>query len=96
MTLLDQRSAAMASEYRIRQLANWLRSYVGLIPTWRAEYFDRNGGPTASSVFIAAENVSDALEEARTRMAPTCTRAKITRLDGDVTTIIALQRGFDS
>jgi hypothetical protein len=66
-----------------RPLADWLRIFVGLMPTWRAEYFDRAGQQTQRSVIIAAENVVAALEEARARMAPTCSRAVVTKLDLD-------------
>jgi hypothetical protein len=55
--------------------------YVGLLPTWRAEYFDREGGQMQRSIIIAAENVAVALEEVRARMAPTCSRAEVIKLD---------------
>jgi hypothetical protein len=52
------------------------------MPTWRAEYFDRaNGEIPERSIIIAADNEAVALEEARARMAPTCSRAEVTKLD---------------
>ena len=68
-----------------RLLADWLRIYVGLVPTWRAVYFDRAGGQTQRSVIIAPENVAVALDEVRARMAPTCSRAVVTKLDPERT-----------
>ena len=90
MPLFDQNNATAVAVQRTRLLADWLRSYVGLVPTWRAEYFDRGRGQTPRSVFIVAENVSVAVEEVRARRAPTCARAKITKLNLDLETIIVL------
>jgi len=57
------------------------------VPTWRAEYFDRaNGQSPERSVIIAAENEAVALEEVRAGMAPTCSRAEVTKLDPDTET----------
>lgn len=50
----------------------------------------RQGGQTPPSVFIVAENIAVVLEEVRARMAPTCVRAKVTKLDLDSETIIVL------
>jgi hypothetical protein len=80
MTLFDQNDTTAVAVKRTRMLADLLRSYVGLVPTWRAEYFDRGSGQKARSVLIVAENVLVALEEVRARMAPTCARAKVTKL----------------
>jgi hypothetical protein len=65
------------------------------MPRWRADYFDRDDGQNARSVFFAAENAIDALEEVRARMASTYARAKLTRLDGDLITIIVLSNILD-
>ena len=81
--VFEQRHVPTVAAQPARLLADWLRIYVGLVPTWRAEYFDRVGGQTQRSVIVAAENVAVALEEVRARMAPTCVRAKITKLDSD-------------
>ena len=43
MTLFDQNNVSAVAVQRTRTLADLLRSYVGLVPTWRAEYFDRVG-----------------------------------------------------
>lgn len=52
------------------------------VPRWRAEYFDRANGETPErSIIIAADNEAVALEEVRARMAPTCSRAEVTKLD---------------
>jgi hypothetical protein len=57
------------------------------VPTWRAEYFDRaNGQSPERSVIIAAENEAVALEEVRAGIAPTCSRAEVTKLDPDLET----------
>ena len=54
------------------------------VPRWRAVYFDRANGETPErSVIIAADNEAVALEEVRARMAPTCSRAEVTKLDPD-------------
>jgi hypothetical protein len=66
-----------------RLLADCLRTYVGLVPRWRAEYFERMGGPPQRSIIIAAQNVADALEEVRARMSPACSRVEVTKLDPD-------------
>ena len=79
------KAPAIAAE-PARLLADWLRIYVGLVPAWRAEYFERAGGQTQRSIIIAAPNVVDALEEARARMTPTCCRAEVTKLDPDTET----------
>ena len=51
-------------------------------PRWRAENFDRaNGEIPERSIIIAADNDAVALEEVRARMAPTCSRAEVTKLD---------------
>jgi hypothetical protein len=90
MTLFDQNNTTAVAVQRTRMLADLLRSYVGLVPTWRAEYFDRGSGQKARSVLIVAENVLVALEEVRARMALTCARAKVTKLNLDLATIIVL------
>jgi hypothetical protein len=84
--VFEQYNAPAVAAKPARLLADWLRIYVGLVPTWRAEYFDRAGGQTQRSVIIGAENVAAALEEARARMAPTCSRAEVTKLDPDMET----------
>jgi hypothetical protein len=83
MTVCDQNSVPAIGVQRTRLLADWLRGYVGLVPVWRAEYFDRAGGQTQQSVVIVAEHVAVALEEVRARMAPPCSRAKVTKLGSD-------------
>jgi hypothetical protein len=40
----------------------------GLVPAWRAEYFEGAGSRTRRSIIIVAPNVADALEEVRPRM----------------------------
>jgi hypothetical protein len=75
-----QHNAPAVATQRARLLADSLRIYVGLLPTWQAEYFDREGGQTQRCI-IAAENVAIALEEVRARMAPTCSRAEVIKLD---------------
>jgi hypothetical protein len=90
MTLFGQNNATAVAVQRTRMLADWLRSYVGLVRTWRAEYFDRGSGQKSRSVLIVAENVAVALKEVRARMSPTCARAKITKLDLDLEIIIVL------
>ena len=84
--VFEAHNAPAVAAQSARLLADWLRIYVGLVPTWRAEYFDRAGGQTQRSVTIAAENVAVALEEVRARMPPTCSRAKVTKLDPDTET----------
>jgi hypothetical protein len=80
-TVFGQHNALPVGAQRARLLADWLRIYIGLLPTWRAEYFDREGGQTQRSIIIAAENVAVALEEVRARMAPTCSRSEVIKLD---------------
>jgi hypothetical protein len=82
-TIVFERHRPAVPVQQPRLLADWLRIYVGLVPTWRAEYFERAGGQPQRSVIIAADNVADALEEVRARMAPTCSRAEVTKLDPD-------------
>ena len=77
--VFGQHNAPAVAAQRAGLLANSLRTYVGLLPTWRAEYFDRADGQTQRCIIIAAENV--AVEEVRARMAPTCYRAEVTKLD---------------
>jgi hypothetical protein len=56
------------------------------MPTWRVEYFDRtNGQSPERSIIIAAENEALAFEEVRARMAPTCSRAEVTKLGPEST-----------
>jgi hypothetical protein len=83
MTGPDQNNVPAVGVQRTRLLADFLRSYVGLVPIWRAEYFDRAGRQMQQSVVIVAERVTVALEEVRARMMPPCARAKITKLDPD-------------
>jgi hypothetical protein len=40
MTLVDQNRVSAAVQ-RTRLLTDWLRGYIGLLPTWRADYFER-------------------------------------------------------
>jgi hypothetical protein len=75
--------ARAAANRPARRQADWLRAYVGLLPTWRAEYFERTGSQRQLSIIVAAHNVADALEEVRARMTPTCCRAEVTKLDPD-------------
>jgi hypothetical protein len=83
-TVLEHAPAAANRPARL--LADWLRAYVGLMPTWRAEYFERAGSQTQRSIIFAAHDVADALEEARARMTPTCCRAEVTKLAPDTET----------
>jgi len=83
MTGSDQNNVPAVGVQRTRLLADFLRSYVGLVPIWRAEYFDRAGGQMQQSVVIIAEHIAVVLEEVRARMMPTCVRAKVTKLDSD-------------
>jgi hypothetical protein len=48
------------------------------MPTWRADYFDnpRDNAPSRSEI-ILAENESDALHEARSKMGSLCSRAEV-------------------
>jgi hypothetical protein len=52
------------------------------MPTWRADYFDnpRSNAPSRS-VIIIAENESDALNEARSKMGSLCARAEVIPLE---------------
>ena len=47
------------------------------MPTWRADYFDnlKDNAPSRSEI-IVAENGSDALHEARSKMGSLCSRAE--------------------
>jgi len=80
MVFGNSNAPAVATQ-RPRLLADSLGIHVGLLPTWRAEYFDREGGQTQQCIIIAAENVAIALEEVRASMAPTCSRAEVIKLD---------------
>jgi hypothetical protein len=84
--VFEQYNAPAVAARPARLLAEWLRIYVGLVPTWRAEYFERAGSQTQRPIIIAAQNVADALEEVRARMPPTCCRAEVTKLDPDTET----------
>jgi len=81
--VFEQYKAPAVAAQPARLLADWLRTYVGLVPRWRAEYFERMGRQPQRSVIIVAQNVADALEEVRARMSPTCSRAEVTKLDPD-------------
>ncbi len=50
MTLFDQNNTTAVAVQRTRMLADLLRSYVGLVPTWRVEYFDRGSGQKARMI----------------------------------------------
>jgi hypothetical protein len=52
------------------------------MPTWRADYFDspRDNSPSRSEI-IVAENESDALHEARSKMGALCSRAEVIPLE---------------
>jgi hypothetical protein len=52
------------------------------MPTWRADYFDnpRDKAPSRSEI-IVAENLSDALHEARSKMGLLCSRADVIPLE---------------
>ena len=52
------------------------------MPTWRADYFDNpeDNAPSRSEI-IVAENVSDALHEARSKMGSPCSRAEVLPLE---------------
>jgi hypothetical protein len=41
MTLSDQHNAPSVAVQKARLLADWLRTCVGLVPTWPAEFFNR-------------------------------------------------------
>jgi hypothetical protein len=81
--VFEQYKAPAVAAQPARLLADWLRTYVGLVPRWRAEYFERMGRQPQRSVIIVAQSVADALEEVRARMSPTCWRAEVTKLDPD-------------
>ena len=78
--------ARSVANHPARLLADWLRACVGLLPTWRVEYFESAGSQTQRSIVVAAHNIADALEEVRARMTPTCCRAEVTKLDPDMET----------
>jgi hypothetical protein len=82
--VFEQCNASAVAAESARLLADWLRIYVGLVPRWRAEYFERMDGPPQRSIIIAAQNVADALEEVRASMTPNYYRAEVTRLDLDM------------
>ena len=52
------------------------------MPTWRADYFDypKDNAPSRSEI-IVAENESDALHEARSKMGSLCSRAEVIPLE---------------
>jgi hypothetical protein len=52
------------------------------MPTWRADYFDnsKDSAPSHSEI-IVAENESDALHEARSKMGSPCSRAEVIPLE---------------
>ena len=64
-----------------RLLGDWLRGYVGLVPIWRAEYFDQNGAQPQAPALVFAERIVTALEQVRAKMGRTCAGAKVTQLD---------------
>jgi predicted transcriptional regulator len=68
----------MSPRYSLRVLEN----QEEVMPTWRADYFDkaREQAPTRS-VIIEAERESDALDKARAEMRSTCSRAELIRID---------------
>jgi hypothetical protein len=53
------------------------------MPRWRADYFDnpKDNAPSRSEI-IVAENESDALDQARSKMDSVCCRAEVIRLEG--------------
>jgi hypothetical protein len=55
------------------------------MPRWRADYFDRpkENAPSRSEI-IVAENESDALDQARSKMGSVCSRAEVVRLEVSV------------
>ena len=55
--------ARSVANHPARLLADWLRACVGLLPTWRVEYFESAGSQTQRSIVVAAHNIADALEE---------------------------------
>jgi hypothetical protein len=52
------------------------------MPRWRADYFDnpKDDTPSCSEV-IVADNESDALDQARSKMDSVCCRAEVIRLE---------------
>jgi hypothetical protein len=52
--VFEQYNAPAAAE-PARPLADWLRTYVGLVPRWRAEYFERIGGNRDDPYYRCAE-----------------------------------------
>jgi hypothetical protein len=62
--------------------ARGLKNQEEVMPTWRADYFDKSGDPApARSVILDAESESDALDEVRAKMGSACTRAELIRID---------------
>jgi hypothetical protein len=55
---------------------------IAIMPTWRADYFDnsKDGAPSRSEI-IVAENESDALHEARSKMGSPCSRTEVIPLE---------------
>jgi hypothetical protein len=52
------------------------------MPTWRADYFDNpRDNASSRSEIIVAENESDALHEARSKMGSPCSRAEVIPLE---------------
>jgi hypothetical protein len=51
------------------------------MPTWRADYFDNPRSNTPSRSVFIAENESDALDEARSKMGSPCARAEVVPLE---------------
>ena len=53
------------------------------MPTWRADYFHnpKDEAPSRSEI-IVAENESDALQNARSKMGSACSRAEVIRVGG--------------
>jgi hypothetical protein len=66
-----------------RRVGDWLRSHLGLVSMWRAEYFDRTGGQAQKPIVIFAERIAVALEQVRANMGPACFRAKVTQFDSN-------------
>ena len=73
------RLGEMSPRYSLRVLKN----QEEVMPTWRADYFDkaRDQAPTRS-VTIEAERKSDALDKARAEMRSACSRAEFLRASG--------------
>jgi hypothetical protein len=74
------RDANVAVE-QTRLLGDWLRGYVGLVPMWRAEYFDQKGAQPQAPALVFTERIATALDQVRAKMGPACARAKVTQLD---------------